>query len=241
MSLVRFIYKILGKEWKLDANAFCEHYRKMGIKIGKNTIVYFGRYPFTQRPYLDFSRPSLLEIGDNVVLHEGLRIFTHDFVSRLFINKYDELLPSSGRVVIGDNVCFGVNCTVLKGVTIGEYSYIGAGSVVNKNIPPYSIAAGVPCRVLCTLDQYYEKRKMKEIIEAIEYAKSIQERFGRRPISTDFFEEFPLFIDSHNYEEYPELHTRIKDVLNIHFESWLEKHKAQFDGLEDFLKAAGFN
>lgn len=239
MSLVKFIYKVLRIDWQLDAKAFCEHYRKMGIKMGENITVYFGRYPFTLRPYLDISRPSLLEIGDNVLLHEGLRIFTHDYVTQLFVNKYDEFLPSSGKVVIGNNVSFGVNCTVLKGVTIGEYSFIGAGSLVNKDIPPYSIAAGVPCRVLCSLEQYFEKRKWDGVVEAFEYAKSIQERFKRRPVSTDFFEEFPLFIDAHNFNEYPELHERIKRVLHSHFDAWLEKHKAQFDGLDEFLKAAG--
>ena len=51
-------------------------------------------------------------------------------------------------VIIGDNVWLGVNATVLKGVTIGENSLIGAGSVVTKDIPPNTIAVGNPCQII---------------------------------------------------------------------------------------------
>lgn len=49
---------------------------------------------------------------------------------------------------IEDDVWIGAGVKVLKGVTIGKGSVIGAGAVVTKDIPPYSIAAGVPCRVI---------------------------------------------------------------------------------------------
>lgn len=64
--------------------------------------------------------------------------------------------PRSGEsfpVVIEDNVWLGVNCIVLKGVTIGENSIIGANSVVVKDIPANSIASGNPCKVLKTLNK----------------------------------------------------------------------------------------
>jgi acetyltransferase-like isoleucine patch superfamily enzyme len=51
-------------------------------------------------------------------------------------------------VVIEDNVFLGLNCCVLKGVTIGKNSVIGANSVVINNIPPNSIAIGNPCKVI---------------------------------------------------------------------------------------------
>lgn len=59
--------------------------------------------------------------------------------------------PRAGKnspVVIGDNVWLGANVTVLKGVTIGENSMIGMGSVVTKDIPANVMAAGNPCRVI---------------------------------------------------------------------------------------------
>lgn len=50
-------------------------------------------------------------------------------------------------VVIEDDVWIGLNCTILQGVTVGKGSIIGAGAVVTRDIPPYSIALGVPARV----------------------------------------------------------------------------------------------
>ena len=51
-------------------------------------------------------------------------------------------------IVIGKNVWIGANVTILGGVTIGDNSIIAAGAVVNKDIPPDSVAAGVPARVI---------------------------------------------------------------------------------------------
>lgn len=55
---------------------------------------------------------------------------------------------SKGDVSIGKNVWIGEKATILPGVTIGEGSIIGANSVVTKNIPPYSIACGIPAKVI---------------------------------------------------------------------------------------------
>ena len=52
---------------------------------------------------------------------------------------------------IGENVWLGANVTVLGGVTIGDNAVIAAGAVVTKNIPPNTVAAGVPARVVRTL------------------------------------------------------------------------------------------
>lgn len=63
--------------------------------------------------------------------------------------------PRAGKnapIVIEDNVWIGANATILKGVTIGRNSLIGAGSVVVKSIPENVIAAGNPCRVIKSLD-----------------------------------------------------------------------------------------
>lgn len=64
--------------------------------------------------------------------------------------------PRSGKskpIVIGDNVWVGVGVKILKGVTIGENSLIGAGSIVTKNIPPNVVAAGNPCRVIRKINE----------------------------------------------------------------------------------------
>ena len=60
----------------------------------------------------------------------------------------EQLGTTPAPIVIKDNVFIGMHCLILKGVTIGENAVIGAGSVVTKDIPANSVAAGVPCRVI---------------------------------------------------------------------------------------------
>ena len=57
-------------------------------------------------------------------------------------------MTSKGPVIIGDNVWIGDKATILGGVTIGESVIIAANSVVTKDVPPYSVVAGIPAKVI---------------------------------------------------------------------------------------------
>lgn len=81
-------------------------------------------------------------IGPYTVLHSGNHVFTDPGVP-----IYHQGFKFSS-IKIGDDVWIGAHCTVLSGVTIGEGSVIGAGCVVTKDIPPYSIVVGVPGKVI---------------------------------------------------------------------------------------------
>lgn len=208
-----------------------QYLKDSGILIGENFIIR-GNH---RTVHIDLSRPSLISIGDNVTINSNFTIFTHDFVSGVFLNKYGDFLPSSGRVKIGNNVRFGVNCTILKNVSIGDNCFIAAGSVVVKDIPANSIAGGVPAKVICSIDDYYNKRKHQCVIEAKEYARSIVARFNRAPIPADFWEEFPLFVDASNIEDYPEI--PIKRQLGSAYEFWCANHKKTFKDFDDFINS----
>jgi len=69
-----------------------------------------------------------------------------NFSEGIFPDVYTDI-PNS-PTVIENFVWIGVNCTILKGVTIGEGSIIGAGSVVTKDVPPWTIVAGNPARII---------------------------------------------------------------------------------------------
>ena len=62
-----------------------------------------------------------------------------------------------GDIVVGNNVYIGTRTTILPGVHIGDNTIIGAGSVVTKDIPSNVVAAGVPCRVIRSRDEYIQK------------------------------------------------------------------------------------
>jgi acetyltransferase-like isoleucine patch superfamily enzyme len=88
-----------------------------------------------------------IEIGEEAQIGPGSLITTTDH------DYYDENLATTfKKVTIGRRAWIGANVTILPGVTIGEYSVIGAGAVVNKDIPPRSVAVGVPARVIKTLN-----------------------------------------------------------------------------------------
>ena len=124
-------------------------------------------------------------------------------------------------------------------VTIGDNCFIGAESIVTKDIPANSIAVGIPCKVVCTLEEFHKKRKVACVEEALDYARSIKERYGRVPVVTDFWEEFPLFIDGDKVEQYPpEMKDTIKRQLGPMYGNYVKHHKAIYDNFAAFLKAA---
>ena len=65
---------------------------------------------------------------------------------------YERLIFSKGEVVVGNNVWLGNNVCVMPGVTIGDGVIVGANSVVTQNIPPYSVVAGVPAKIIKNCD-----------------------------------------------------------------------------------------
>lgn len=207
------------------------YYRKKGIKIGQNT------YLRPKTCNIDITRPSLVTIGDNCYMNENFTLLTHDWVSRVFIYSGRSFVNSSGKVIIGNNVSFGQNVIVLKGVRIGDNCFIGAGSIVTKDIPSNSIAVGCPCKVIMSLEDFYQKRIKQCEKEAIEYAQSIVERYNRKPVPADFKEEFHLFVDGKMVYNYPEI--PIKFQCGPLFENYQKEHKAKYSNFEEFLKAAG--
>jgi len=226
------IRKNLQLRWaRTSPERYINFLREQGIKIGENIWV----TPAVKTLNIDVTRPSLIEIGDYVRLNKNLTILTHDGGYYVLRNKYKEFIPQSGRVKIGSNVYFGRNCTVFKGVTIGDNCIIGFGSIVTKSIPSNSVAAGAPARVVSSLEEYYEKRKVKCIEEALDYARSIEERFNRRPVIEDFWEEFPLFLNG--TDECNKL--PIRQQLGPAYEVYKKEHKATFNGFDEFLKQAG--
>lgn len=146
----------------VTSDEFIAYLRSQGIRIGDNVF-----FQSPQTACVDVTRPLLVEIGDNCIILENFLLLTHDNITKVFGNIYHEFLPSSGSVTIGNNVYFTRNCAVLKGVTIGDNCIIGFGSVVTKDIPANSVAVGAPAKVICTIEEYYEKRKKQSYEEAM--------------------------------------------------------------------------
>jgi acetyltransferase-like isoleucine patch superfamily enzyme len=90
-----------------------------------------------------------IEIGNGVCISDNVEIQDSD---NHFINEQKGEM--SAPIVIEDNVWIGKNVIILKGVTIGHNSVIGAGAVVTKNVPNHSVAAGNPAKVIKTIESW---------------------------------------------------------------------------------------
>jgi acetyltransferase-like isoleucine patch superfamily enzyme len=96
-----------------------------------------------------------ISIGNGVLIASGVYISDHSHGSLNYddveIPPLKRVLSSKGPVIIDNNVWIGERAVILAGITIGQCSIIGANAVVTKDIPPYSIVAGVPAKILKTI------------------------------------------------------------------------------------------
>ncbi|TDC01827.1 acyltransferase [Micromonospora fluostatini] len=92
-----------------------------------------------------------LTIGAGCDISSGAQIYTHSSVRRCVSGR---AYPQVDRapVTIGDRVFIGANATVLMGVTIGDGAVVGAGAVVTRDVPAGTVVAGVPARVVSTVE-----------------------------------------------------------------------------------------
>ncbi|EHR42101.1 UDP-2-acetamido-3-amino-2,3-dideoxy-D-glucuronate N-acetyltransferase [Alishewanella jeotgali] len=99
-----------------------------------------------------------VSVYDNVHLEEGVfcgpsMVFTNVYNPRSLIerkNEYRDTLVKRGATL-------GANCTIVCGVTIGEFAFVGAGAVINKDVPAYALMVGVPAKQLGWMSEYGER------------------------------------------------------------------------------------
>ena len=107
------------------------------------------------------SEPYLISIGDNTTISFEVAFVTHDAATRVIrhLPDGDPETVIYGYISVGKNCFIGCRTTILPNVTIGDNTIIGACSLVNQSIPSGVVAAGNPCKVICTIDEYREKHK----------------------------------------------------------------------------------
>lgn len=230
MGFFKTLKEKIGFEYyRWNEKSYEKFLRKKGIKIGKN--IFWGNIRTIN---IDTTRPSLVEIGDNVRIDTGMTILTHDYPTWVFRKVYNDFVSSSGKVKIGNNVYCAQYVTILKGVTIGDNCVIGFGSVVTKDIPANSVAVGQPAKVVSTLEDYYTKCKDRALDDAFVYANSIRDRLNREPVPEDFWEEFQFFMDgSETHKGIP-----IQQQLGSAYEHYKKNHISEFENFEAFLEAS---
>jgi acetyltransferase-like isoleucine patch superfamily enzyme len=144
LTMHRFIRKRLGLLSGTDLA------RSLGVRFGKNCkFININKRTFGSEPYL-------IEMGDHVELTAGVRFLPHDgsvWVFREEEPTIDLMMP----IKVGSNVFVGYNAIILPGAEIGDNCIIGAGSVVSGKIPAGTVAAGIPAKVIKTIEEYRQK------------------------------------------------------------------------------------
>ena len=130
-----------------------------GAKIGSD--VSLGQNVFVGNKVIIGNRCKIqnnVSIYDNVYLDEGVfcgpnMTFTNVYNPRSLIERKDEYQDT----IVKKGATIGANCTIICGITIGEFAFIGAGSVVNKVVPAYALMVGVPAKQIGWMSEYGEK------------------------------------------------------------------------------------
>ncbi|MCL8299225.1 acyltransferase [Pseudomonas mosselii] len=102
-----------------------------------------------------------VSVYDNVTLEEGVfcgpsMVFTNVYNPRSLVERKDEYRDT--RVKRGATL--GANCTIVCGVTIGEFAFVGAGAVINKDVPAYALMVGVPARQIGWMSEFGEQLEL---------------------------------------------------------------------------------
>lgn len=217
---ISHIRKAITYLWMLGMSSeeYVNYLRKHGIRVGQKV-----NFRDPAHTTIDFTRPCLIEIGNNLDINHNFSILTHDFGTFVFRNYYKDFVNSSGKVKIGNNIVFGRDVTILKGSSIGDNCIIGAGSIVSGIIPSNSVAVGRPAKVVCSLEDYYKKRKAFQKKEALEYAKElISYKGGIDKLKIeDFTEEWVLFLSEEEYNA----NEGIKNAVDFRLKGWIDIHE----------------
>ena len=99
-----------------------------------------------------------VSVYDNVHLEEGVfcgpsMVFTNVYNPRSLIERKDEYRDT----LIKKGATLGANCTIVCGVTVGEYAFVGAGAVINKDVPAYALMVGVPAKQIGWMSEFGEQ------------------------------------------------------------------------------------
>lgn len=129
-----------------------KYLRSIGCKVGDKTR-------FKGLPHIG-TEPYLVEIGEDCLFSSNVHFHTHDGGVKVLnsIGYFNgQRMDKMGRIYIGNNCFIGNDARIMMGVKIGNNCIVGAGSIVTRNVPDGCVVAGIPAKVICTIEEYYQK------------------------------------------------------------------------------------
>ena len=124
-----------------------------GVSLGQNVFV-GNRVRIGDRCKVQ----NNVSLYDNVILEEGVfcgpsMVFTNVYNPRALIERKDQYRDT----LVKKGATLGANCTIVCGVIIGEFAFVGAGAVINKDVKPYALMVGVPARQIGWMSEFGEQ------------------------------------------------------------------------------------
>ena len=133
-----FFLKIAA--WPVSNRIRIGIYKHLGVTVGD------GAYIGTGLEIIDYSVLNLITIGDRVAISSRVTLVISSSPNNSNLGK---IYPRKiGKIVLDEDVWVGTGVTILPGITVGKMSIIGAGAVVTKDVPPFTIVAGVPAKTI---------------------------------------------------------------------------------------------
>lgn len=156
-----------------------------GVSLGQNVFV-ANRVVIGDRCKVQ----NNVSIYDGVTLEDGVfcgpgMVFTNVHNPRALIERKDEYRDT----LVKRGATLGANCTIVCGVTIGEYAFIGAGAVVNKDVKPYALMVGVPARQIGWMSQYGEQLDLPLTGEALATCAATGRKYALKGTEIQLLEE----------------------------------------------------
>jgi maltose O-acetyltransferase len=134
-KIIKNLFGRIGENFLIEQPFYCDY--GYNIEIGEN---------FYSNHNLVILDAAKVVIGNNVFIAPNVGMYTAGHP--IDVKQRNEGLEYAKSIKIGNNVWIGGNCVILPGVSIGDNTVVGAGSVVVKNLPENVIAVGNPCRVI---------------------------------------------------------------------------------------------
>jgi UDP-2-acetamido-3-amino-2,3-dideoxy-glucuronate N-acetyltransferase len=133
-----------------------------GAKIGERCSL--GQNVFIGNKVLvgnDVKIQNNVSVYDNVTLEDGVfcgpsMVFTNVYNPRSFVERKDEYR----NTLVKTGATLGANCTIVCGVTVGAYSFVGAGAVINRDVPDFALMVGVPAKQVGWMSEYGERLQL---------------------------------------------------------------------------------
>ena len=131
---------VIGDECSLGQNVFVGNQARLGhhVKIQNNVSIYDN-----------------VTLGDHVFCGPSM-VFTNVYNPRCEFPRKNQYQ----KTVVGHGTTLGANCTIICGVTIGEYAFVAAGAVINRDVKPFALMAGVPGRQIGWMSRFGEQLEL---------------------------------------------------------------------------------